>query len=212
MTWEQLLADIRADLQDESATPKWSTKMLYVYVKDAVRDISIWFPRRVDKLEIDAVNGTFPLPIDYIEDISVECPIGTILERRQTRPGVRYRTVTIPHSYYVSGGNLYVNAPAGVIYLTYNATHPVPMSEADTTFAFTIADVDTELIRLYVKARVFTQMRSRQSSLDRFKPVGQRDDNPLIFETEDLMKEYHQKIQERFPGGVITLYRQGVLK
>ena len=213
MTWQQLLAEIRADLQDEGTSPKWSDKMLYVYTKDAVRDISIWFPRRIDKVLLSPdTNGAYTLPTDYIEDISVEVPIGILLERRQQRPGVRYRNTGLPHSYSVSGGKMYLSAPSGTVYLTYNAAHTIPTSESDMTFVFTIADVDTELIRLYVKHQVFTQVRTRQANLDRFKPTGQRDDSPMILESEDLMEAYHAKIAERFPGGVITLYRQGVLK
>ena len=52
MTWSELLADIRADLQDTGTTPRWSDKTLYVYAKDAMRDYSIWFPQRDDALEI----------------------------------------------------------------------------------------------------------------------------------------------------------------
>jgi hypothetical protein len=61
---------------------------------------------------------------------------------------------------------------------------------------------------LYVKAKVYEQMRSRQASLDRFKlGNGARDDNPLTPEVDDLMKVYHEKIAERIPGGNIELYR-----
>jgi hypothetical protein len=211
MIWSELLADIRADLQDTGTTPRWSDKTLFVYVKDAVRDYSIWFPKREDALEIAPLNGAYPLPVDYIEDIQVECPIGSLLERRQNRPGVHYRTTSVPLSYFVSGGKMYLSSPAAdAVYLTYFATHGLPTSESDSTFAFTVPDMDVELVRLYVKAQVYGQMRARQAALDRFKVgSGTRTDNPLMPETQDLMEEYHRKIAERIQGGVITLYRRG---
>ena len=71
-----------------------------------------------------------------------------------------------------------------------------------------IPDPDLELIRLYVKAKVYEQMRSRTAALDRFKlGSGSRDDNPIAPEVADLMKVYHSKIAERIPGGNIELYR-----
>ncbi len=48
--------------------------------------------------------------------------------------------------------------------------------------------MDEELIRLYVKAKATEQIRTQQSSLDRFKPGnGGRDDNPMNPEVRDLM-------------------------
>jgi hypothetical protein len=211
MNWEALLADIRADLQDTGPTPRWSDKMLYLYAKDAIRDYSTWFPTRLDRAELLPTAGKFPLPVDFIEDISVECPLDTYLEKRQNRPGVRYPKTEKPLNYYLSGGNLYLGSPTEEpVYLSYFATHPVPASELDLTFAITVPDADIELIRLYIKAKVYGQMRSRQSALDRFK-VGSssRDDNPLNPEVEDVMADYWRGIAQRVPGGVIFLYRPG---
>jgi hypothetical protein len=72
----------------------------------------------------------------------------------------------------------------------------------------TVPDADLELIRLYVKAKVYAQMRSRQASLDRFKVgSGVRDDNPLHPEVEDVWADYNKAIITRQTGGVILLYR-----
>jgi hypothetical protein len=229
MTWSEFLAEMRSDLQDEGTTQRWSDKMLYIYTKDGIRDYSTWFPKRVDRLvlTLSPDGQSYPLPVDYIEDISVECPIDTFLERRATRPGLRYRNTPRPFSYYVSGGGLYISAPADnawlqnlfsspaevTVNLTYFSSHPVPASEADTTFALTIPDADVELIRLYIKAKVYSQMRGKQAALDRFKlGTGKRDDNPLLPEVDDLMAEYHRGIAERLPGGCIYLYRPGRMR
>jgi hypothetical protein len=208
-TWRSLLTDIRADLQDTSETPRWASALLLTYTKDAVRDYSIWFPLRVDKLELVPIMGQYPLPANYVEDIQVECPLDTLLERRRDRPGNRY----VPNSMYytVQGGNLYIAGSPLHVYLTYFAAHPVPAGVEDIDFQFTIPDTDIELIRLYVKAKIQALVRGRQANLDRFKATGTRDDNPLVPETENLMDEYYRKIAERVPGGVVALYRMGRL-
>ena len=211
-TWETLLADIRADLQDTSDKPRWANDTLYVYAKDALRDYSTWFPRRLDRVEMLLDGDKYPLPMDFIEDIQVECPLNSFLERRLDRPGVKY----LKHSlyYFIQGGSLYLSgAPLGAgLYLTYLAAHPVPATAADVTFVLTVPDSDVELVRLYVKAKIYGLMRSKTATLDRYKPVGDRQDNPLAPETEDLWGEYYAKIAQRIPGGVISLYRAGRLK
>lgn len=217
-TWTELLAEIRSDLQDvpaEGSNPKWSDNMLYLYTKDAIRDYSIWFPKRQDRVEISLSGERYPLPNDFIEDITVEQPLNTYLVKRPNRPGAQYQTSSSPHFYYIQGGNLYLSSlPEGPIYLTYFSTHTIPAmtdngeTDADET-ALTIPDADLELIRLYVKAKVYSQVRGRQSALDRFKVSGKRDDNPLLPEVEDLMELYHTKIAERVQGGMITLHLLG---
>src|SRR5512133_187762 len=151
-TWGTLLADIRADLQDTSDKPRWANDTLYVYAKDALRDYSLWFPRRMDRVELTSEGSKYPLPTDFIEDIQVECPLDTLLERRLDRPGVKYRKNAL--YYTIQGGNLYLKgSPLGdTLYLTYLASHPVPASKDDITFVVTIPDADIELARLYVKA------------------------------------------------------------
>ena len=214
-TWVDLLKDIRTDLQDEAATPRWSDHLLYLYAKDGIRDYSLWFPKRVDNLALTLVNGRsegpYPLPSDFIEDIQVECPAGYFLQRIQIKPNTRRLkgTSQFANYYYIQGGNLYLGSPAAdVPSLTYLASHAVPTSEADDVFVVTVPDADLELIRLYIKAKVNAQMRTRQASLDRFKVgSGKRDDNPLAPEVDDVWKEYNDAIIKRINGGVIILYR-----
>ena len=211
-TWAQHLSDVRSDLQDTSDTsPRWSTDMLYLYTKDGVRDYSTWFPKRLDHVEISLISGKYPLPLDYVEDIAIEYPADTFLEQRYIRPGKTYHKNVTPKYYFTQGGSIYLDAPvSGSLFLTYNATHDIPADKSDATFVFTIPDTDMELIRLYVKAKVYTQMRTRQSALDRFKiGSGKRDDNPLEPEVADVMSEYTRGIAERVRGGVIVLTKLG---
>ena len=81
------------------------------------------------------------------------------------------------------------------------------------TFELTVPDIDIELIRLFVRGRLFTKMRGKQASLDRFKVGGgKRDDNPISDEVEDLMRDYRDAIATRYRGGAVNLYRLGRVK
>jgi hypothetical protein len=215
MLWSEFLAEVRADLQDTGATPRWSDGVLYTFSKDAIRDYSTWFPRRIDRLEIVEVSDVYPLPSDFIDDITVESPIGTFLETRRERPGNKYLSRTKPFFYFIQGGNLYFDgAPSEGVFLTYHAVHAIPPSDidelSDGDFEFTIPDMDIELPRLYIQAKVHAQMRAKTARLDRFQQgSGRRDDNPILPETNSLLNEYHFKIAQRLSGGAVRLYRYG---
>jgi hypothetical protein len=208
-TWATLLSEIRENVMDTSSNPRWSDALIYSYVKDAVRDYSNYFPMRVNRAQLTLTNGVYPLPSDFIDEVDVECPKDTYLKRRQERPGYHYIAQSVPTTYLVDGGNLYLDADTSdEVLLTYYALHPVPADANDSAFLFTVPDRDIELIRIYVKAQLNIQLRSKQAQLDRFDPgSGRRDDNPLMPETNALMLEYQRKIAERIPGGSINLYR-----
>jgi len=207
-TWADFLSELRADLQDTSSVKRWSDQTLYLYTKDAIRDYSTWFPKRVDQYAMTLVNGACALPLNFIGAIHVEAPQGTFLQPRREIPGSKLRTGKY---YFIEGGNLYLGDPAlADPLLTYLASREVPASETDDTFVMEVSDADLELIRLYAKGKAYEQLRSKQASLDRFKlGSGGRDDNPVAPEVEDLMAVYHGKIAERIPGGNIELYRTG---
>ena len=215
-TWATLLSQVRLELKDPAGT-KYSDDLLFLYGKDAIKDYSSYFPRRVDRtaLTLDA-NNSAALPTGFISDVSVECPKNRFMERRFERPGAKYITSGSPTLYYISGGRLYLDAaPSGddEVLLTYMTMHVLPTSKTDITTEMTVPEMDEELIRLYIKACAIEQTRTHQSSLDRFKlGSGGRDDNPMTPETRNLMDEYLAKIAERIPGGVIKLYRPGKLR
>ncbi len=206
-TWNTLLADLREDLQDTSETnPAYSDRMLWMYARDAVRDYSQYFPLRVDAIEITGVDGRFSLPANYIEEIYVECPRGTYLEPRAVAPGIKKIVGTVPYRYEIECGGVYLDAPTTQnIWLTYHAYHGFPTSEADGVTIITIPDGDMELIHLYVRARITTQLRARTARLDRYREDGRRDDNPLDLEYRNLMAEYHTKIMSRLTTSAVYL-------
>jgi hypothetical protein len=209
-TWTTFLSSVRAELNDTSSTtPKWSDDLLYLWVLDAIRDYSQYFPQTIDQLELTLSGASYPVPSDYLRVVFVEAPEGRFLRTRRARPGRRYYTSTgTPSHYHVDGNTLKINGAADELLLTYHAIHGVPTDVNDTAFPFTVPDRDIELIRLYVRAKAHEQMRSMQSAQDRYKlGSGSRDDNPLLPEVENLMESYDKKIAERYEGGTIMLQR-----
>jgi len=218
-TWEQLRDAIRTELKDTNDEPayKWSDELLYLYLKDALADYSLYLPLQTDRTELTLSEGKYSLPTDFVDVLFVECGDNRFLEERRPRPGRKFPSYAgRPFFYYISGGSLYlIGSPleSDKVYLTYRAAHSAPDDEYDDTHVFTIPANDEELIRLYVRAKCYEQTRSRQSNLDRFKERHQsgssRQDNPLTPEVENLMEEYYRKLQQRVGGGSITLSRSG---
>lgn len=218
MDWQSMRASLRFDLKDTSDTPKWSDEELYNFWLDAVRDYSMWFPRVPDRETLSGSStGPYTLPSDLVEVLFVEVPEGRFLEERVPKPGVRYPSQTgRPFYWYLMGGTLFLDsAPmdSDEVLLTYSGVHAIPENVTDNDSLITIPDKDLELPRLYVQAKAYSQMRHKQSSLDRFKTrVSSGDtrmDNPLRPEVDVLMQEYYAKISERVPGGYVRLIRPG---
>lgn len=210
MIWGTFLTDLREDLQDTSeSNPAYTSRLLYLYALDGMRDYSQYFPLRVDALEIEGVDGRFPLPANYIEDITVECPRGKYLTPRPILPGMTKIVGYVPTRYEIEGGGIYLDAPTTEsIWLTYYAYHTFPTSEVDTDAEISIPDGDTELLRLYIRARIAAQLRMKTARNDRYREDARRDDNPLEDEFSHLMAEYHNKISARTHTVAIFLRKQ----
>jgi hypothetical protein len=214
-TWTSFLANIRTYLKDDGTTSKYSDQLILLFTQDALREYSQYFPRE-RRVEIDPSESLYALPDDLIEIQAVECPEGTYLKRRVARPGYKFRTLSSPTLYWQVGESLRLNADTDdAIFLTYGGQHPNPTSdlleeveegEDPVAYTFTVPDKDMELINLYVRAQCLEQTRSRQANLDRFRRRGERDDNPMIYETRTLMDEFYNKIAQRSGGDVIYLY------
>lgn len=215
-TYAQLLADIRVDLKDTNSTSyKFSDESLFLWVKDAIKDYSGWFPLQVDKvlMTLDSEYSA-ALPADFIVEYNVECPPDTYLEKKFPSGGSKFTTPSSPTLYHISGGKLILDqAPPDDCLLTYGALHVIPASYLNTTTVMTVPSRDEELIRLYVVAKANEQTRTKQTSIDRFKlGAGRRDDNPVHLEVETLMDEYLAKVSERSSGGTIKLFRPGRIR
>ena len=212
-TWAAFLAEIRIELDDTSASPRWTDAFLYIVTRDGIRDYSLYFPRRFDHVLLTAEIGDaqkFALPATYIDDILVECPSGNYLDVRRERPGVRLTASNSPLFYFTDAGYLYLDVTPGgsAVLLSYYGAHGTPTSATDTTFAFTIPASDMEVLKLYVQAQVNTTIRNRQSLLDRFKAgSGSREDNPVREETIDFFARYNEAIAKRLRPAAVRLYR-----
>jgi len=186
--------------------------MLYLYAKDAIRAYSQDLPKPVHREPIAAINGTYPLPGNFLAVASVQDANGAYLSRYDVRPGTRRNAPARATKFYVSGRALYTDTPPAdgeILYVSYSAIHDIPASADDLTSELSIPQEDEELIRIYVKAKVIEQMRTNQSALDRFKQTtGNRQDNPLSPEYKDLYAEFERRIALKM-GGVINLYYPG---
>ena len=205
-TWLQLRTDIRADLKDSGTTLKYSEATIFLYLKDALRDYSQFFPIKCyrEVLVLNTPKTAFVMPTDYIGGAIVECPLNRFLEERLATAGKTYNAIYPATTFAIVGGLLYINGDplSSSVYLSYDARHPIPVAVDNVDpipdvpiddFVMTIPEDDEELIRLYIKAKVYGQTRTLASSLDRFKlGAGARDDNPLTPEVSNLMDEYHE--------------------
>lgn len=212
-TWGSLRAFVRAELKDENDTKyKWSDTLLYLYLKDALADFSQYFPLPRYQVELVYDDVTPPigyvLPSDFLKDVLVESPLGTHLIRYTKAPGKKLLEKNVPTHYRIEGKRLKLNATTDeTVLLTYHALHPCPSAEDDNDFELTIDLQDEELIRLYMKAEAHGFVRGKAARLDRFKPVGTRDDNPLIPEVEFTHQDYMAKVFERLGGKTHFLRR-----
>jgi hypothetical protein len=212
-TWGELLAEIREDIEDTAASPRYSDLLLYTYLKDATKDYSNWYPLRVDNETLSGTeSGPYTLPATLVSVLFVECPANRFLEQRIPSPGARYpKTTGRPFFFYIDGGNLYLDGSplsGEDVQMTYQSIHGIPTDETATGFELTVPEKDEELIRLYVKAKVYERVRTKAARLDRFRD-DERGDNPVAPEVRNLMREYRNKIAERYEGGSVMLHRQG---
>jgi hypothetical protein len=219
MKWGDLLSELRTEIEDTGEKPKYPDKLLFKYLREAVSDYSQFIPLAYEDAALvqDTVNPKkFQLPADFIDEISVSCPLGRYLEPRRGRLGTNVAVSIHPLFYYTDSNRyLYLDADPGqdAVLLSYKALHPIPTSESDVDFEFTIPDANMELIQLYMEGKLNTKIRNSQARLDRFK-IGQgaRTDNPISEEVEDFFDNYRRKLAERVPTTPIILYRPRKVK
>lgn len=213
MNWGEFLTELRGELNDTSATPKFSNDQLYVFLRDGTVSLSEWLPRDVGRLALTAeVTDTkkFALPSDFIEEYLVESPLDNALSFRFVRPGVRRSTSARPLFYWTNAGFLFLDADPGAnaVLISYYGVHGIPANAADTTFVLTIPLRDIELLKLYILGRAYQRERSRQSMLDRFKlGSGDRQDNPVSPEVNEYLQQFNEKLYERIGGKAVFLSR-----
>jgi hypothetical protein len=218
MNWGEFLSELRNELNDSGATPKFSDDLLYVFLRDGVWALSEWLPRdfgRVELLAQEADPKKFALPADFIEEYLVECPADKALTFRFVRPGVRRAASARPLFYWTNAGYLFLDAdPSGnAPLISYYGVHGTPANAEDASFELTVPLRDVELLKLYILGRAYQRERSRQSMLDRFKlGSGDRQDNPVTPEVNEFMLQFNEKLSERVGGKAVFLTRNRTRK
>lgn len=210
LTWSDLKNRIRAEANDATEPYEWSDALLYIWLKDALADYSMYAPLETVATLTDKSGASYALPVNCVRVEYVECPLGTYLKPGLSRPNVKLSARFNVWRYHVTATTLTINRETEQdVVLTYKALHSAPSAVDDDTFVFTFVDRDAELISLFVRGKSFEQMRGKQSSLDRFQlGGGDRTDNPVEPEVNNMMREYERKIARRYGGGTITLYRR----
>ena len=213
MNWGEFLTELHVELNDSGATQKFSDELLYVFLRDGTVALSEWLPRDIGRLALTAEvtdPKKFALPVDFIEEYLVECPLDNALTFRSVRPGVRRSPSVKPLFYWTNTGYLLLDASPGdnAVLLSYYGVHGIPANAEDTTFVLTVPLRDIELLKLYILGRAFQRERSRQSMLDRFKlGSGDRQDNPISPEVNEYFVKYDQKLADRIGGKTVFLSR-----
>jgi hypothetical protein len=213
MKWADFLSEVREELDDTSASPKWSDAILYTYTREALSDYSRHLPyKKYGVVLTRDVSNTkkYALPPDFMFEFSVESPAGKFLEPLRSRPGVLTQAGHRILFYRVEPPYLYVDAETSDdLILGYGAYHLAPAGKDDSTFALTFPLEDAEIIKLYLEAKINSRIRNSQARLDRFKiGAGSRTDNPIANEVEDFFARYREKLAMRVTAQSVELSRK----
>ena len=218
MNWGAFLTELRSELNDEGATPKFSDDLLYTFLRDGIWAVSEWLPRDFGRVVLTAEEADpkkFALPADFIEEYLVEVPEDNALSMRFVRPGVRRSTSARPLFYWTNAGFLFLDAEPGAnaVLISYYGVHGIPAASDDLTFELTVPLRDVELLKIYILGRAYQRERSKQSMLDRFKlGTGDREDNPVSNEVNEFYVRFEKKMEERVGGKAIFLSRDRTRK
>ncbi len=199
LTWEQLLADLRSDMDDTGTPPRLSTERAFLYFRFAVQDYSEWNPRiMTTTLDLDD-DGMAPLPDDFINVIEIRHPDthNLILPASQSLNPPRSAVIERGLRWWLEGSSFRMNTWADspdTVSVLYNARHAIPDDHDDTTAEMSFPEADEEAILLYMRAKYMGTTRSKTAMLDRYKrrtdAGNTRRDNPIGPEEQNLMDEY----------------------
>ena len=106
--------------------------------------------------------------------------------------------------------------PSSTVYLHYSAIRTIPVAYVPEVLvppavhdplypaeaAIDVPRADEEMIVLYMAVKFHQKIGTVAAKLDRFREKGSRDDNPMVFMHETLMRRYYQMVAERRTGGV----------
>lgn len=206
LTWQDVLNDLRADMQDPNES-RISDDTALLYLQFALRDYSRWNPRPAfASLDLDE-EGKAPLPDDFlrVREVRDSASQNIILPLSgYSNPP----TAELSSSYYrwwIDGSELRLNTWNDLddgVDLYYNAYHTAPPTATSFDFTMTFPDADEEAILLYIRYKAAGSSRTKTSYLDRYKgrrtAGNTRLDNPLGPESESLYEGYLDIIHQRY--------------
>jgi hypothetical protein len=176
---------------------------IIVFLGDAIADYSYHFPRG-KVATVTPTGGVIALPADSVQDIVDGIEVdGTLWSEYTPEPGKALPTSG--NCWYRYGDSIKLAAvPAGAVNLHYRAMYPIPVSAGEE---IEVPRVDDELLVIYAAAKFHQKIGTVTAKLDRFREKGERDENPLIFMHDVLIRQYEQKVADRKRRGAVRLRR-----
>jgi hypothetical protein len=204
-TLAELQTKVRNFVKDVNDTPKVSDEELAEYIGYALADYSYHFPRML-VAEYEAA-ALLDVPTDMVPDensvegVEVSSELWTKAEIGQ---GEKFPT-TGKFWYWRGSQVALASLPSVSIYLHYRGLHAfVAPEEGDAVLS--VPKANEELLVIYAAAKFHQKIGTVAAKLDRFKERGERDDNPLVFMHDVLMRQYYAKIADRMPRGTVKIW------
>lgn len=195
-TKAELLTGLRIRLNDLAAT-RWKDDELNVYISDAARDYSKYFPLKKE-LQFTTIVGTqrYDVPDDLIDDYILQIDvIDPVNNRGEILPQIQLRRLGSLRYYEVVGQTLllgFIPTMTNNIIVRYNATHSMP-----DTGESSIPEEDEDLIYTYGMAAAWQRIGGNDAGLSRWTEGEKRDDSPLIPHYTRLWAKYTRLIEQK---------------
>jgi hypothetical protein len=205
-TLMQLRAKARNFVKDTIEDPtkqKVSDEEVNDYILYAIADYSSHFPRSL-VLAVDPPLTSFAAPVDMVpgeSNVDLVEVGGKFWAKVLLTEGVSLPTSG--NYYYWRGGQLTLSTPpSSPVYVHYRGLHLMPAADEEV---LTVPLADEEFLVVYAAAKFHQKMGTVAAKLDRFKEVGRRDDNPLVFMHDVLLQQYNEKLADRMHRGTVRV-------
>lgn len=195
-TKAELLAGLRIRLND-TAKKRWNDEELNVYLVDAARDYSKYFPRKVEhQFTTDGTDNRYDVPEDLIDDqVHKITVVDENADVQETIPHKQIKNRGSSHFYEVIDQELvfgWIPATGLDMVVRYNATHTMPDSGQSS-----IPFEDEDLIYTYCMATAWQRIGGNDAGLSRWTEDQKRDDSPLIPHYVSLWSKYNRLIEQK---------------
>jgi len=183
-------------------TQKVSDAELLDYLTYALADYSYRFPKGVVATESAAATIAKPsaaLPGESVDGIEID---GDFWEEFTFRQSASLPTTGQYWYWRGSETIVFASTPAADIGVHYRSLRDIPSADDDV---LDVSVADEELLVIYVAAKYHQKVGTIAAKLDRFKEEGRRDDNPLVFMHDVLMRQYEEACSWRAHKGTVRI-------